>query len=777
MKINFKNYKEVIMLVVIPLFFLFKMVFYGEIITTNDEYERHPINEWRDNYFVENEGIPQWFPNIFSGMPSYGGYIYNNGDPTKFIRNYLLFNPGLKIWFYLSISGIGFFIFLRLIRISKRSALFGAVISALTPYSFGLINAGHLNKIFAMAYIPWVLTAAFYLIKKYNIKSILILSLFTALQLWVNHPQIAYYTWMVVGLYFCWDLGINFKKDQSSLIIKFLKFGGIIVSLLIALIMVSDPYLDIYKFQKESNRGAKSVLDQTNQTEKGASWNYATQWSFHPKEIISFIYPYHFGLQNTQDFKKGAYWGFMSFTQSTHYLGLIAIILAILGPLLKKPDELEIFFWVVTLLTLFTGFGSYFSILYKPFFQVLPFFSKFRIPSMIYILLAVSIPVLAARGLDTIISEIHKKNIFRNIIYIPGFIFLFTLLLLLFGESIINFSNSSDSLRYTVSQISILKTYRIDLFHKGLILALFISGSFILLIWFLKKNHINKETFFYLLLLLCLSDFWIINQEFMNLKPKEDMDNLFKSNPIINRIKKDNDHFRVFPADEIRSNKYSYWNIESIGGYRPIKLRSYEDLMSARGFSKPQILNMLNVKYVITRKKINNSNFVKLDSINGLYKNSNVLPKAWIVSDVKNVKSQRESLMETLLTGFDPSKMAVVINYDGENLPNYTDGDIEVKLKNENKIILESNSKTGGLLVLSEIYYESGWKATINGKETKIYQTNHILRSIYMPKGQNEIIFEYNESIFNKTRVLSRISFFIVLVAIGILFKRKNGFK
>ena len=26
------------------------MVFLGEIVTTNDEYERHPINEWRDNY-------------------------------------------------------------------------------------------------------------------------------------------------------------------------------------------------------------------------------------------------------------------------------------------------------------------------------------------------------------------------------------------------------------------------------------------------------------------------------------------------------------------------------------------------------------------------------------------------------------------------------------------------------------------------------------------------------------------------------------------------------
>ena len=59
--------------------------------------------------------------------------------------------------------------------ISKKSAVFGAIISALTPYSFGLINAGHLNKIFAMAYIPWVLLSAIYSIKNRNIKSILFL--------------------------------------------------------------------------------------------------------------------------------------------------------------------------------------------------------------------------------------------------------------------------------------------------------------------------------------------------------------------------------------------------------------------------------------------------------------------------------------------------------------------------------------------------------------------------------------------------------------------------
>ena len=776
MKINLKNNKELIILILIPVLFLFRMIFFGEIITTNDEFERHPINEWKNNYFIENDDIPQWFPNLFSGMPSYGGYIYNNGDPTKFIRNYVLLNPGLKIWFYLIISGFGMFFLLKFIRTSNKASLFGGLISALTPYSFGLINAGHLNKIFAMAYIPWVLLSAIYLIKNYNIRSILLLSLAAALQLWVNHPQIAYYTWMVIGLYFCWDVGIGIKKRKFSMKSSLLKFASILIGLFIALIMVSDPYIDIYNFQKESSRGAESVLNRSEESNNSTTWNYSTQWSFHPKEIISFIYPYHYGLQNTQDFKKGAYWGFMSFTQSTHYLGLIAIILAFLG-LLIKPKEINIFFWLVTILALITGFGSHFSILYKPFFNLLPFFSKFRIPSMIYTLLAVSVPISAAIGLDSLTSKKNNIGLYMKVLYVAGSIFMLTIFLLLFGEYFINFNNSSERLRYSIGQLSALKTYRLDLFQKGLILALFSSGGFILMSWSFINNKIKKNTFFYSIIALSLLDLWIVNSEFMNLKPKKDMDRLFNSSQIINEIKNDKDYFRVFPADELGSNKYSYWNIESIGGYRPIKLRNYEDLMNARGFSKPQILNMLNVKYVITRKKINNLNFLKVNDLNGLYENKSVLPKAWLIGNVKNVKSQRQSLMETLLTGFDPSKEAIVINYKGENISENVSGTVDVMLKKENKIILDVKSKTGGLLVLSEIYYKPGWKAFINDIETPIYQTNHVLRSVKIPEGNSQVIFKYNDEVFKVSRILSRISLLVVLIGIGFFLRIKVDLK
>jgi len=773
-----KNKKiELIILSVLPSLFLYRMVFFGEIVTTNDEFERHPINEWRDNYLTENKEIPQWYPNLFSGMPSYGGYIYTTGDPTKYFRSNILFNNGLRIWFYLGLSGIGMFILMTNLGVSRFSALIGSAISALTPYTFGLINAGHLNKIFAMAYIPWVLAAAIHLIDRISIKAILLLSISTALQLWANHPQVAYYTWMIIGFYYTWMIVSFIKTKTLSIKTSLYPFGGIIIALLIALFMVSDPYLDIYKFQNYSNRGAQSVLDQSDQTKTGTDWNYATRWSFHPLEAISFIYPYHFGLQNTNNLERGAYWGYMPFTQSTHYLGLVAIIFAILGALLKKPDRLEWIFWIVTVLILVTGFGSHFPLLYQTFYSLLPFFSKFRIPSMIYMLLAITIPFLAARGLDTFLCYYEKDDVINKVFYVTGCIVGGTIILFIFGEFLFSFSSSGDIRYNNPGFISKLHSARLALFNKGLLITLTISLVSLGLMWGIIHNKINKSFFYYGVLIISLFDLWLLNSEFMDIKYPKNMDMMFKKNTAIKYIENNFDHFRVFPADQLGSNYYSYWNIESIGGYRPIKLRHYQDIMDAKGFSLPKVLDMLNVKYVITNRKIKNPDFIPISNISGLYENKNVLPKSWIVGNIKSVDTQRESLMEVLLSSFNPKNTAVVVNYNGPKISNDANGIVTVKSRRENKIELLSSSETGGLLVLSEIYYKPGWKALVNGQEVPIYQTNHVLRSVVIPPGNVNVSFFYDSTSWEKTRILSRVSFFFVLMSIVSLFwkdRKKN---
>ena len=225
-------------------------------------------------------------------------------------------------------------------------------------------------------------------------------------------------------------------------------------------------------------------------------------------------------------------------------------------------------------------------------------------------------------------------------------------------------------------------------------------------------------------------------------------------------MKNDDSKFRVFPADEINSNKFGYWNIESIGGYHAVKLRHYQDLMDVGGFRRPVILNMLNVKYIITNKKIENKAFKKIEG-NNLYENLDVLPRSWVVGSIKSVKSQKSSLSSIMDMSFRPNETATVLNYDGPDLIDHKEGNSRIIKTSPNEIIVNCKTTGGGLLVLSEVYYEPGWKCKIDGKDSKIYQTNHVLRSVYVPHGEHEVVFYYDNSNWQTARLTSRLSFFL----------------
>ena len=150
-----------LILPVISFIFLNDFILNDKIPLASDMVAHEPIKQWKQS----TSDFPHWFPNLFSGMPSYGGYIYTPGHPLKPILDLLLFNTGIKLWFYLSIGGVGLFFFLRFLKISINSSIFGGVAYSLTPYVFGLINAGHNNKIMAGAFIPWVVFGALYMFK------------------------------------------------------------------------------------------------------------------------------------------------------------------------------------------------------------------------------------------------------------------------------------------------------------------------------------------------------------------------------------------------------------------------------------------------------------------------------------------------------------------------------------------------------------------------------------------------------------------------------------
>jgi len=764
---------------IVSFVFLQDLIIHNKIPLASDMVAHEPIKEW----ISTTSEFPQWFPNLFSGLPSYGGYIYTPGHPLESFLRIIYLNEGVRFWFYLSLGGIGLFFLLKFLKVSNNASLFGGLAYAITPYVFGLINAGHNNKIMAGAFTPFLILCALYMFSNRSIKSILLLSVVSALQLWTNHPQIYYYTWMVIGLWWLVDTIYSLIKNKINYKNTIQDILFLTISIIISLLMVSDPYYDIYKFQGESNRGSISVLDQTDDTKKGTTWDYATQWSFHPLETISFIYPYYYGLQNfsvknksepRKFMKQASYWGYMPFTQSTHYLGLLIVILSFFSLWYyfkyKEQNRTEVILWTISFIILVIGFGSHLPLFYKPLFKFAPFFSKFRVPSMIYMMLSVLLPMIAAIGIDKIIKDKYIEKVFNDSLKIFGFFIFSSIVLLLFGDSFLSFASIGDNRFIQYAQI--VKDIRLDLFNKGIFLALFICFGSLLSIYFYSKNKISKNAISFIFIGIFVIDLWIVNNEFLSLKNSKSMKNLFIQTQDIKYLNADSSAYRIFPADEIGATKYGYWNIQSIGGYHAIKLRHYQDLMDIGGFRRQAILNMLNVKYIITNKRIENKAFKKIEGNNNLYENLDVLPRSWVVGGIKSVKSQKSSLLSIMDMSFRPNETATVLDYDGPDLVDYKGGNSKIIKTSPNEIIINCKTNGGGLLVLSEIYYSPGWKCKVDGMPSDIYQTNHILRSVFVPDGEHEVIFYYDDSNWIVAKIVSRTSFFSTILILCFLLYR-----
>ena len=197
------------------------MILFNMIPESADLINRIPIDNWAKNYLTNFNNMPQWFPNLFSGMPSYGGFIYAPADPIRKFFDFFNFNIGLRYFFHFLIAGIGMFYYLLSINLTRNICLFGSICFSLTPYSFGLINAGHPAKLYAIAFIPFIILFSTKIIESRKIKYILLLSLFTAFQLWTKHVQIVYYTWMLIVFNWLWYVFSSFyNKNFFRSIVK-----------------------------------------------------------------------------------------------------------------------------------------------------------------------------------------------------------------------------------------------------------------------------------------------------------------------------------------------------------------------------------------------------------------------------------------------------------------------------------------------------------------------------------------------------------------------------
>jgi len=775
MNFNFKNvfFLSTTAFTIIIIFLFDPIVFGAKLFGSPDSLSPRSLAMALNKASESIGGYPLWQPWVFSGMPTAESFSYLSKlyFPEYIFKIFSLSGSTIQ-FIHLIFSGLGCMILLRELMCSKTASFLGAVAYMTTPFMITMAVYGHGSQLMTAAYIPWALWLS---IKSWNnpsLKNTGSLALILGFQLQRAHAQIAYYTWLLIGLYFLVML-INSIREKNEKLIVSKKLLFILFACILGIGISALIYIPAIEYTPFSVRGGSSS--------GGSDYNYATGWSFHPFEILTFFIPSSFG------FGGQMYWGYMPFTDYPNYMGIIVLVLALFGMVYKKG----LFKWYLlsaTVLALFISFGRHFSIIYNLFFNFFPYFDKFRVPHMILILVQFNVAIFAAFGIDKILQAQNRSTPkwFYPTVAPCAIFFLF----LVFGSSSIKQFLVG---RFTMprtndpSQIQAINAIRWDIWISDAWLMIFFASLFFILLWMWYNNKVSKKIFSFFLIAIALIDILIVDKKIIEpdrssgrasqLISKRFVKNYYREDPIVNHLSNDSEKFRIYPAGQLfGDSRFAAFGLESIGGYHPAKLNIYNNfLQNTQNAGLLPVLRMLNTKYLILpdAQRINHPD-LSLEKRGALrtsrgelptavYRLNNYLPRAWFVSEVEQVK-ESEIWQKISFQDYNPKEK--VFTYDSVKIAPMELGQINSIDQSIHITTIKTESSEDQFLVLSEVFYPIRWKAFIDNNPVKTFQVNGLLRGVIVPKGTHVVQFIYDKSSFNFGFSISLISF---LASIGLI--------
>ena len=783
MTFNWKNifFLSSIGFLILVIFLFEPIIFGGKIFGSPDSLSPRSIAIALNDASKELGQYPQWQPWVFSGMPTAEAFSYlSKLYFPEYIFKLFSFSGAIIQLLHLVFAGLGCMFLLKQFRCSSVASFMGSVAFMITPYMITMIVYGHGSQLMTAAYIPWAVWLSVRLWISPSLINSGFLALVLGFQLQRAHAQVAYYTWLLIGFYFLIMLIDQMKKEKDSkLIIRKLSF--ILLACLLGIGIASLIYLPAIEYAPFSVRGGSST--------GGSDYNYATGWSFHPVEMLTFLIPSAFG------FGGQAYWGYMPFTDYPNYMGVIIFSLALIGIVYKK-GVVKWYLLSATLIALLISFGRHFSPIYDLFFNFFPYFNKFRVPHMILILVQFNIAILAAFGLDKII-ELKKGSMpkwFYPSIAPFGLIFLIMIFASSSLEGLVKGYFSMPSVR-DPSQIQMINALRWDLWLSDAWLMLLFMGSFFTLIWAWCNSKIAKNTFTIIIIILAMLDVIIVNQKIIKpdrmsgrgsqLISKRFVKEYYRSDEIVNYLSQDKDKFRIYPTGQLfGDSRFAAFGLESIGGYHPAKLKVYNDfLQNTQNAGVFPVLRMLNAKYLIipdaqqighpklTLAKRGSLRLSRGELPTAIYELNDFLPRAWFVKSIEKV-NQSDIWQRITDPTFNPKEKAYT--FESADVSISEIGTIKSIEQSIHQTTIKTESSEAQFLVLSEIFYPIRWKAFIDNEPIKTFQVNGLIRGVLVPKGSQTIHFIYDKSSFKLGLGISIFSLFLSLGLIGFGYYRQR---
>lgn len=260
-----------------------------------------------------------------------------------------------------------------------------------------------------------------------------------------------------------------------------------------------------------------------------------------------------------------------------------------------------------------------------------------------------------------------------------------------------------------------------------------------------------------------------------------------------------NDHawYLSSTLEPLIPNTAGLYGLQDIRGYESVYTQAYskylatidgrEEIFGAGAWLTNTIthpmLDMLNVKYVLSIESLDEPSLKQV--YRGeiyIYENLNAVPRVMLYS-AYTVLDDEQSILEAMTASdFDPHTQLFTTE-TLENADTLYQNDSSVgtaSMPSEttitryepNHVTIEVNTPQDTILVLADMEYP-GWKATIDGKETKIARANYLFRAIVVPAGTHTVEFRYDSAVVEGSLLVSIVSFCGIAAALLILIRRK----
>lgn len=789
---------------------LLAIIIYFNPMLSGKVLKQHDVKQWQATYneigkFEKETGERTfWTNSIFSGMPSYliGPTYKGNFTATlSFYIGKVLPNP-TDTMFLLFIC---FYILLLTFEVSPWLAIAGGLAFMFSSFNLINIDAGHVGKGNAIAFMPLVLAGINYTLRKNKLIGALITGIALSLELAAGHLQITYYLMMLIGVWMLAEIITAFKNKQISHLIAcgvFLAIAaGVGVATSATNLMATEEY-GKYSIRGQSELTKTSSGETTeNIASSGLDKDYALQWSNGVAEPFTLLIANFYGgssaaelstnsetyktlkqnnVPNAKQIIQGlpVYWGDQPFTAGPIYYGAIICFLFVLGLFVVKGNEK---WWIlgISVLAILLSMGKNFMSLTDLFFYNFPLYNKFRSVTFILAITQTTFPLLALIALRDLMSgKLKAVDMKKSLLYSFYIVGGLCLILAVVPGMFFNFSSPMDERLPEWLRGSLVQDREALLRNDAFRSLIFITASFAL-IWFFIAGKIKQPILITTLSLLVVIDLWGIDKRYLNdtdfETKKKNADASFPKTQADEMILQDKDiHYRVYNTTQRLDQDAitSYWH-KSIGGYHGAKMRRYQELIEhhlSRG--NMEAFNMLNVKY-----------FIVGDSSNQVFPqlNTEANGNAWFVRDIAWVNNSDEEI-DTL--HHINTKTTVVIDkrYEeqAKNLTPNVDSASSIKLLSyaPNKLVYEANSGADNLAVFSEIYYDKGWNATIDGQPAEYLRCDYVLRGMKIPAGKHTVEFVFKPQVVEQGEGISYIASIIlyggIIVAGGFSLIRKR---